>query len=62
VLRVSCSSVTLRPAPPRILEYRGSGDLRAWLRVTAMRAAPKLSARENSRDPTDDALEACAHE
>ena len=24
---------------PRITEYRGSGDLRAWLRVTAMRAA-----------------------
>src|SRR5204863_8594646 len=27
---------------PRITEYRGTGDLRAWLRVTAMRAALKL--------------------
>jgi len=48
---------------PRILEYRGSGDLRAWLRVTAMRAALKLLRKENRETPTDDALlEARAHE
>lgn len=48
---------------PRITEYRGSGDLRAWLRVTAMRAALKLLRKENRETPTDDALlEARAHE
>ena len=48
---------------PRITEYRGTGDLRAWLRVTAMRAALKLLRRENRETPTDDALlEARAHE
>jgi RNA polymerase sigma-70 factor, ECF subfamily len=39
--------------PPRIGEYRGQGDLRAWLRVSAMRAALKLlkkNARETSSD------------
>ena len=41
---------------PRITEYRGSGDLRAWLRVTAMRAALKLLRKENRETPTDDAL------
>ena len=41
---------------PRITEYRGSGDLRAWLRVTAMRAALKLIRKENRETPTDDAL------
>ena len=49
--------------PPRITEYRGTGDLRAWLRVTAMRAALKLLRKENRETPTDDALlEARAHE
>jgi RNA polymerase sigma-70 factor (ECF subfamily) len=48
---------------PRITEYRGTGDLRAWLRVTAMRAALKLLRKENRETPTDDALlEARAHE
>ena len=48
---------------PRISEYRGTGDLRAWLRVTAMRAALKLLRKENRETPTDDALlEARAHE
>ena len=42
--------------PPRITEYRGTGDLRAWLRVTAMRAALKLLRKENRETPTDDAL------
>lgn len=41
---------------PRITEYRGTGDLRAWLRVTAMRAALKLLRRESRETPTDDAL------
>lgn len=51
-------------SPPRIGEYRGSGDLRAWMRVTAMRAALKLI-RKDKRETTegDDALlEARAHE
>lgn len=49
--------------PPRITEYRGTGDLRAWLRVTAMRAALKLLRKEGRETPTDDAvLEARAHE
>jgi RNA polymerase sigma-70 factor (ECF subfamily) len=48
---------------PRITEYRGTGDLRAWLRVTAMRAALKLLRKENREAPTDDALlEVRAHE
>lgn len=50
--------------PPRIGEYRGSGELRAWMRVTAMRAALKLL-RKGSRDvPAGDAaiLEARAQE
>ncbi|GAC1523870.1 MAG: hypothetical protein NVS3B10_23550 [Polyangiales bacterium] len=52
-----------RGAAPRITEYRGTGDLRAWLRVTAMRAALKLLRKENRETPTDDALlEARAHE
>jgi RNA polymerase sigma-70 factor (ECF subfamily) len=41
---------------PRITEYRGTGDLRAWLRVTAMRAALKLLRKEARETPTDDAL------
>jgi RNA polymerase sigma-70 factor (ECF subfamily) len=41
---------------PRITEYRGTGDLRAWLRVTAMRAALKLLRKDNREMPTDDAL------
>lgn len=45
-----------RGAAPRITEYRGTGDLRAWLRVTAMRAALKLLRKENRETPTDDAL------
>ncbi len=41
---------------PRILEYRGTGALGAWLRVTAMRAALKLIRKESRETPTDDAL------
>lgn len=50
--------------PPRITEYRGSGDLRAWMRVTAMRAALKLIRKENRETPaSDDAvLEASTHD
>jgi RNA polymerase sigma-70 factor, ECF subfamily len=32
--------------PPRIAEYTGRGDLRGWLRVTAVRAALKLIRKE----------------
>lgn len=47
--------------PPRIGDYRGSGDLRAWLRVTAMRAALKLIRKERRETSSDDALlEVCA--
>jgi len=41
---------------PRILEYRGTGDLKAWLRVTAMRAALKLLRKDGRERPDDDAL------
>lgn len=41
---------------PRIGDYRGSGDLSAWLRVTAMRAALKLVRKEGREAPTDDAM------
>lgn len=43
-------------AGPRIGEYRGAGDLRAWLRVTAMRAALKLIRKDARERPTDDAV------
>ena len=45
------------PVPPRIAEYRGTGDLRAWLRITAMRAALKLL-RKDGRETSasDDAV------
>lgn len=43
-------------SPPRIGEYRGSGDLRAWMRVTAMRAALKLIRKESRETSSDDAL------
>ena len=42
--------------PPRIGEYRGTGDLRAWLRVTAMRAALKLLRKDGRETTNDDAL------
>jgi RNA polymerase sigma-70 factor (ECF subfamily) len=41
---------------PRILEYRGTGDLRAWLRITAMRAALKLLRKDRHESPSDDAV------
>ena len=43
-------------APPRIAEYRGTGDLRAWLRVTATRAALKLLRKHGRETSTDDAI------
>ena len=43
-------------SPPRIGEYRGSGDLRAWMRVTAMRSALKLIRKESRETSSDDAL------
>lgn len=44
---------------PRIAAYRGTGDLRAWLKITATRAALKLvraESRETPRGSSDDAL------
>ncbi len=41
---------------PRIAEYRGTGDLRAWLRVTAMRAALKAIRKDGREQPSDDAV------
>ena len=43
-------------SPPRISEYRGAGDLRAWMRVTAMRAALKLIRKDGRETSSDDAL------
>jgi RNA polymerase sigma-70 factor, ECF subfamily len=43
-------------SPPRIGEYRGSGDLRAWMRVTAMRSALKLIRKDGRETSSDDAL------
>ncbi len=51
--------------PPRIAEYRGSGDLRAWMRITAMRAALKLirkDRREGGVSDDDAVLAARAQE
>lgn len=46
-----------RGAPPRIVEYKGTGDLKAWMRVTAMRAALKLIRKEGRETPmSDDAV------
>ncbi len=42
--------------PPRIADYRGTGDLRGWLRVTATRAALKLIRRDSRDVPADDVL------
>jgi RNA polymerase sigma-70 factor (ECF subfamily) len=39
---------------PRIAEYRGTGDLKAWLRVTAMRAALKLIRKDGRETPASD--------
>jgi RNA polymerase sigma-70 factor, ECF subfamily len=43
-------------APPRIAEYRGTGELRAWLRVTAVRAALKLLRKERHEIAVDDEI------
>lgn len=43
-------------APPRIGDYRGAGDLRAWMRVTAMRSALKLIRKDGRELLSDDAL------
>jgi RNA polymerase sigma-70 factor (ECF subfamily) len=41
-------------AAPGIAEFKGTGDLRGWLRVTATRAALKLLRKEKREVPTDD--------
>jgi RNA polymerase sigma-70 factor (ECF subfamily) len=42
-------------APPRIGEYRGTGPLVAWVRVSATRAAIRMLKREQRVKPTKDA-------
>jgi len=41
-------------SPPRIAEYGGRGDLRAWLRVTAVRAALKVIRKERHEAVLED--------
>jgi len=43
---------------PKLAEYVGRGDLRGWLRVTAMRAALKMKARASAQPaaPSNEAL------
>lgn len=48
--------VSEQQSPSRIREYRGAGDLRAWMRVTAMRAALKLIRKDARETSSDDAL------
>ena len=44
-------------SPPRIAQYNGRGDLRAWLRVTAVRAALKELRKEKRETiSSDDAI------
>ncbi len=43
--------------PPRIAQYNGKGELRAWLRVTAVRAALKVIRKEKRETvASDDAI------
>lgn len=46
--------------PPRIGDYRGAGDLRGWLRVSATRAALKLLRGEHRESTTDVLLDAAS--
>jgi RNA polymerase sigma-70 factor (ECF subfamily) len=48
--------------PPKLHEYRGKGDLRGWLRVTATRAALRVrkKASASKMDPESASLEARA--
>jgi RNA polymerase sigma-70 factor (ECF subfamily) len=41
-------------AAPRIAQYDGTGDLKAWLRVTAVRAALKVIRKEKRETPIGD--------
>jgi RNA polymerase sigma-70 factor (ECF subfamily) len=41
-------------ALPRIAEYRGRGDLRSWIRITAVRAALRLLHKERHELPLED--------
>jgi RNA polymerase sigma-70 factor (ECF subfamily) len=45
---------------PTLGEYKGRGELRGWLRVTATRAAIRLKKKGRSDDPEIDRLEARA--
>lgn len=46
--------VAAEGARPKILDYRGTGSLRAWLRVTASRLALNLATRGPKEKPTED--------
>jgi RNA polymerase sigma-70 factor (ECF subfamily) len=47
--------------PPRIADYNGAGDLRAWLRVAAVRIAISLQRKHRREEPDgDEALRALA--
>ncbi|WP_434424228.1 sigma-70 family RNA polymerase sigma factor [Nannocystis pusilla] len=47
--------------PPRITDYTGASDLRAWLRVAAVRIAISLHRKHRREDPSgEDALHALA--
>jgi RNA polymerase sigma-70 factor (ECF subfamily) len=41
-------------SPPGISRYAGTGDLRAWLRVTAVRAALKILRKDKRHAPAGD--------
>ncbi len=44
-------------SPPRITEYTGRGELRGWLRVTAVRAALKLLKKDKRETLVDEIAE-----
>ncbi|MEO8800584.1 MAG: sigma-70 family RNA polymerase sigma factor, partial [Polyangiaceae bacterium] len=47
----------LTGAAPRIAQYDGSGDLKAWLRVAATRIALRASKKAKREVPDDDAID-----
>jgi RNA polymerase sigma-70 factor (ECF subfamily) len=51
-------------APPKILDYRGQGDLLGWLKVSAIRVAVQAAKRQQREQPIEDAsalLDAVIH-
>jgi RNA polymerase sigma-70 factor (ECF subfamily) len=41
-------------APPKLLDYRGQGDLLGWLQVSAIRLAIQVSKRQKRHQPIED--------